>query len=126
MLGLALGRMRDLSPTDGAGIVDVQSMPDLVAEILQKGEEIRELAVKYAKAEHLFFWAVKALSGCFGRCSKIKNFICPYGRLSGCELKHGPIALINPECPSIFWLKEPSYPPRPLQICRRLKQGKDQ
>ena len=55
VLGLALGRMRELSPTDGAGIVDaLQTMPDLVAEILQKGEQIRELAVKYANESTLF------------------------------------------------------------------------
>ncbi len=105
MLGLALGRMRDLSPTDGAGIVDaLQTMPDLVAEILQKGEEIRELAVKYAKAEHLLFLGRQslypvALEGAL----KLKEI--SYAHAEGypaAELKHGPIALINPECPSIF------------------------
>jgi len=105
MLGLALGRMRDLSPTDGAAIVDaLQTMPDLVAEILQKGEEIRELAVKYAKAEHLLFLGRQslypvALEGAL----KLKEI--SYAHAEGypaAELKHGPIALINPECPSIF------------------------
>ena len=105
MLGLALGRMRDLSPTDGAGIVDaLQTMPDLVSEILQKGEEIKELAVKYAKAEHLLFLGRQslypvALEGAL----KLKEI--SYAHAEGypaAELKHGPIALINPECPSIF------------------------
>jgi glucosamine--fructose-6-phosphate aminotransferase (isomerizing) len=105
MLGLALGRMRELSPTDGAGIVDaLQTMPDLVTEILQKGDEVRELAVKYSKAEHLLFLGRQslypvALEGAL----KLKEI--SYAHAEGypaAELKHGPIALINPECPSIF------------------------
>ena len=105
MLGLALGRMRDLSPTDGANLVDaLQTMPDLVAEILQKGEQVRELAIKYANAEHLLFLGRQslypvALEGAL----KLKEI--SYAHAEGypaAELKHGPIALINPECPSIF------------------------
>jgi len=105
MLGLALGRMRDFSPTDGANLVDsLQKMPDLVAQVLQKSEEIRQLAVKYAKAEHLLFLGRQslypvALEGAL----KLKEI--SYAHAEGypaAELKHGPIALINPECPSIF------------------------
>jgi glucosamine--fructose-6-phosphate aminotransferase (isomerizing) len=105
MLGLALGRMRDLSPTDGANLVQaLQGMPDLIATILQKGEEIRELAVKYSKAEHLLFLGRQslypvALEGAL----KLKEI--SYAHAEGypaAELKHGPIALINPECPSVF------------------------
>ncbi len=105
MLGLALGRMRDLSPTDGANLVQaLQGLPDLIATILQKGEEIRELAVKYSKAEHLLFLGRQslypvALEGAL----KLKEI--SYAHAEGypaAELKHGPIALINPECPSVF------------------------
>jgi glucosamine--fructose-6-phosphate aminotransferase (isomerizing) len=105
MLGLALGRMRELSPTDGANLVQaLQGMPDLIATILQKGEEIRELAVKYSKAEHLLFLGRQslypvALEGAL----KLKEI--SYAHAEGypaAELKHGPIALINPECPSVF------------------------
>ena len=105
MLGLALGRMRDLSPTDGSNLVEaLLGMPDLIAEVLQKGEEIRELAVKYSKAQHLLFLGRQslypvALEGAL----KLKEI--SYAHAEGypaAELKHGPIALINPECPSIF------------------------
>jgi glucosamine--fructose-6-phosphate aminotransferase (isomerizing) len=105
MLGLALGRMRDLSPTDGANLVEaLLGMPDLIAKVLEKGEEIRELAVKYSKAEHLLFLGRQslypvALEGAL----KLKEI--SYAHAEGypaAELKHGPIALINPECPSVF------------------------
>ena len=105
MLGLALGRMRDLSPTDGQGIVEaLKGLPDLVEKVLQKGEEIRELAVKYSKAEHLLFLGRQslypvALEGAL----KLKEI--SYAHAEGypaAELKHGPIALISPDCPSIF------------------------
>jgi glucosamine--fructose-6-phosphate aminotransferase (isomerizing) len=105
MLGLALGRMRDLSPTDGQSIVEaLNDLPDMVAKVLQQAEEIRELAVKYAKAEHLLFLGRQslypvALEGAL----KLKEI--SYAHAEGypaAELKHGPIALINPECPCVF------------------------
>jgi glucosamine--fructose-6-phosphate aminotransferase (isomerizing) len=105
MLGLALGRMRDLSPTDGQAIVDgLNKLPKLVEEVLQKGDQIKELAIKYSKAEHLLFLGRQslypvALEGAL----KLKEI--SYAHAEGypaAELKHGPIALINPECPSVF------------------------
>ena len=105
MLGLALGRMRDLSPTDGQSIVEgLNSLPELVEEVLQKGDQIKELALKYSKAEHLLFLGRQslypvALEGAL----KLKEI--SYAHAEGypaAELKHGPIALITPECPSVF------------------------
>ena len=105
MLGLALGRMRDLSPSDGQSIVQaLNDLPDLVTEVLQQAEQIRELAVKYSKADHLLFLGRQslypvALEGAL----KLKEI--SYAHAEGypaAELKHGPIALINPECPSVF------------------------
>lgn len=105
MLGLALGRMRDLSPIDGQSIVEaLNGLPDLVAKVLQQGEQIRELAIKYSKAEHLLFLGRQslypvALEGAL----KLKEI--SYAHAEGypaAELKHGPIALISPECPSVF------------------------
>ena len=105
MLGLALGRMRDLSLIEGQEIVEaLNELPDLVSQVLQQGEQIRELAIKYSKAEHLLFLGRQslypvALEGAL----KLKEI--SYAHAEGypaAELKHGPIALINPECPSIF------------------------
>ena len=105
MLGLALGRMRDLSPSDGQSIVQaLNDLPDLVTEVLQQAEQIRELAVKYSKADHLLFLGRQslypvALEGAL----KLKEI--SYAHAEGypaAELKHGPIALINPDCPSVF------------------------
>ena len=105
MLGLALGRMRELSPMDGQAIVEaLNGLPDMVAKVLQQGEQIRELAVKYSKAEHLLFLGRQslypvALEGAL----KLKEI--SYAHAEGypaAELKHGPIALISPECPSVF------------------------
>ena len=103
MLGLALGRMRDLSPMDGQAIVEaLNGLPDMVTKVLQQGEQIRELAVKYSKAEHLLFLGRQslypvALEGAL----KLKEI--SYAHAEGypaAELKHGPIALISPDCPS--------------------------
>jgi len=82
----------------------LNQLPDLVSQVLQQGEQIRELAVKYSKAEHLLFLGRQslypvALEGAL----KLKEI--SYAHAEGypaAELKHGPIALINPECPSVF------------------------
>ncbi len=90
---------------DGQAIVEaLNGLPDMVAKVLQQGEQIRELAVKYSKAEHLLFLGRQslypvALEGAL----KLKEI--SYAHAEGypaAELKHGPIALISPECPSIF------------------------
>ena len=105
MLGLALGRMRDLSPMDGLAVVEaLNGLPELIAHVLQQGEQIRELAEKYSEAEHLLFLGRQslypvALEGAL----KLKEI--SYAHAEGypaAELKHGPIALINPECPCLF------------------------
>ena len=109
MLGLALGRMRELSPIQGREIAEaLQHIPQNVQSILQRGETLRELAQKYSEAEHLLFLGRQdlypvALEGAL----KLKEI--SYAHAEGypaAELKHGPIALINPECPSIFLVEE--------------------
>ena len=93
---------------DGRSIEDpLNGLPNLVSEVLQQGEQIRELAMKYANAEHLLFLGRQslypvALEGAL----KLKEI--SYAHAEGypaAELKHGPIALINTECPSVFMVE---------------------
>ena len=73
----------------------LNKLPKLVEEVLQKGDQIKELAIKYSKAEHLLFLGRQslypvALEGAL----KLKEI--SYAHAEGypaAELKHGPIAL---------------------------------
>ncbi|MDQ8206420.1 glutamine--fructose-6-phosphate transaminase (isomerizing) [Coraliomargarita sp. SDUM461003] len=105
MLALYLGRLRDLSYGDGIEIVKaLQKVPEQVEEILKQDAKIAEIAKKYAKYEDCLFLGRQlmfpiALEGAL----KLKeiSYIHAEG-YPAAEMKHGPIALICEECPSVF------------------------
>jgi len=104
LLALLLGRVRDLSAGNGARIVDgLRALPAQVASILNGEEEIATVAHRYAEANHMFFigrvrgWPV-AREG----AQKLKeiSYVHAEAYQAG-ELKHGPLALIQPDMPSV-------------------------
>jgi glutamine---fructose-6-phosphate transaminase (isomerizing) len=104
LLGLLLGRVHDLSSAGGDRIVNgLRNLPSQVAEILAREEEIAAIADRYAGADHMFFigrvrgWPV-AREG----AQKLKeiSYVHAEAYQAG-ELKHGPLALISPEMPSL-------------------------
>jgi len=105
MLALYLGRLRDMSFEDGVKFVEaLKKVPDQVATILNQSDHIREIAIKYAHSKDFLFLGRQfmfpiALEGAL----KLKeiSYIHAEG-YPAAELKHGPIALISPECPSVF------------------------
>jgi glucosamine--fructose-6-phosphate aminotransferase (isomerizing) len=105
MLALYLGRLRDLSYGDGVDIVKaLKGVPSQVEEILKQNDQIKALAKKYAKYDDCLFLGRQlmfpiALEGAL----KLKeiSYIHAEG-YPAAEMKHGPIALICEECPSVF------------------------
>jgi glucosamine--fructose-6-phosphate aminotransferase (isomerizing) len=105
LIGLLLGRIRHLSTSDGLRIVDeLEALPDKVAQILTLNSHIESIARKYADATAMMFLGRQfnypiALEGAL----KMKeiSYIHASGHPSA-ELKHGVIALITPELPSVF------------------------
>jgi glutamine---fructose-6-phosphate transaminase (isomerizing) len=104
LLALLLGRVRDLSAANGDRIVTgLRNLPEHVATILAAEDEIATIAGLYASAEHMFFvgrvrgWPV-AREG----AQKLKeiSYVHAEAYQAG-ELKHGPLALIQPSMPSI-------------------------
>jgi len=104
LLALLLGRVRDLSSANGERIVNgLRNLPAQVTEILAEDEGIATIANRYADAEHMFFigrvrgWPV-AREG----AQKLKeiSYVHAEAYQAG-ELKHGPLALIQPEMPSV-------------------------
>lgn len=104
MLALSLGRVRDLSVSDGARIVAaLDTLPDRIKEVLAAEDEISAVAKQHSAAERMFFigrvrgWPV-AREG----AQKLKeiSYVHAEAYQAG-ELKHGPLALIDPSMPSV-------------------------
>ncbi len=105
MMALYLGRLRDLSFNDGAEIVNaLKKVPGLVSQVLDQAEKIKAIAEKYADHPDFLFLGRQlmfplALEGAL----KLKeiSYIHAEG-YPAAEMKHGPIALIGPQCPTVF------------------------
>ncbi len=105
LLSLMIGRMRDIPLSRGKEFVrDLQKIPDKIDAILQKSEEIKQISLKYVHSKNLLYLArginyPVALEGAL----KLKeiSYIHAEGFSAG-DIKHGPIALVNPDTPSLF------------------------
>jgi len=105
LLGLLLGRIRHLSHSDGRDIIaEMEKLPDLVARTLELETQVAAIAKKYARANNFLFMGRQAhypvaLEGAL----KLKeiSYISASGYPSA-ELKHGVIALVTEETPSVF------------------------
>jgi glucosamine--fructose-6-phosphate aminotransferase (isomerizing) len=104
LLGLLLGRVRDLSAANGGRVVNgLRNLPSQVANILGQEEDIAAIAHRFAEADHMFFigrvrgWPV-AREG----AQKLKeiSYVHAEAYQAG-ELKHGPLALIQSSMPSV-------------------------
>src|ERR1700722_18766009 len=104
LLALLLGRVRDLSAANGARVVTgLRNLPSQVESILAAEQEIAAIAGRYAEADHMFYigrtrgWA----AGPEG-AQKLKeiSYVHAEAHQAG-ELKHGPLALIQPDMPSV-------------------------
>jgi glutamine---fructose-6-phosphate transaminase (isomerizing) len=104
LMALLMGRSRDLSYEEGSTILrGLEKVPDQIRKILKQSDNIRELAQKYYKAQHFLYIGRKyqypiALEGAL----KLKEiaYIHAEGYAAG-EMKHGPIALIEPSFPTM-------------------------
>jgi glucosamine--fructose-6-phosphate aminotransferase (isomerizing) len=104
-LALFFGRMRHLSAMQGAKILDeLRSLPDAVAAALECHGTVRRIAEKYHGAANFLYMGRQylypvALEGAL----KLKeiSYIHAEG-YPAAEMKHGPIALVDEETPSVF------------------------
>ena len=106
---LLMARMRDMGQESGLRFVkELENVPSKIQEILDRKEELLALAKKYAHAPDFLFLGrginyPVALEGAL----KLKeiSYIHAEG-YSAAEIKHGPIALINEETPSVFMVPD--------------------
>lgn len=104
LLALYLGRMRDLSPAEGKRLLDaLESLPERVQALLEREAEFAAVAHRYAQFQRAYY---------IGRCEgyglaregalKLKEISYIHAEAyPASELKHGPLALIDPETPTI-------------------------
>src|ERR1043166_7661143 len=105
LIGLLMGRMRHLSTAEGSEIIEgLESLPDKIDIVLKLSDQIQEIAKKYVEANGMLFFGRQfnypiALEGAL----KLKEitYLFAEGHPSA-ELKHGIIALVRPDLPSIF------------------------
>src|SRR5204863_3894300 len=105
LIGLLLGRMRHLSTAEGTAIIEaLEALPDKIEQILKTSDQIKEVARKYAQATGmLFFGRQLNFPIALEAALKVKEITYLYAEgHPSAELKHGIIALVRPELPSVF------------------------
>jgi glucosamine--fructose-6-phosphate aminotransferase (isomerizing) len=105
LLALLMGRMRHLAATRGAEILhELERIPDKMQRILEQNDTIAGIAKKYCECDDFLFLARQynypiALEGAL----KLKEISYIHAEAyPAAEMKHGPIALIDPRTPSVF------------------------
>ncbi|MFH9350757.1 glutamine--fructose-6-phosphate transaminase (isomerizing) [Kitasatospora sp. NPDC017646] len=104
LLALHFGRIHDLSPSDGRRIVAaLQALPDQIREVLDQSEAIAKLAAEYADSTGMMFIGrVRGYPVAREGAQKLKEISYVHAEAyPASELKHGPLALISPELPTV-------------------------
>jgi glucosamine--fructose-6-phosphate aminotransferase (isomerizing) len=104
LLTVMLGRQREMSLITGKRILsELKKIPSMMETVLAQSSKIRKIAIKYAKYDDFLYLGRKynfpiATEGAL----KIKEiaYVHAEGYPTG-EMKHGPIALIDKEFPSV-------------------------
>jgi glucosamine--fructose-6-phosphate aminotransferase (isomerizing) len=105
MFALYVARMRDLSFADGvAYVAGLKAVPELARRVLEQAPRIQEIATRYARFnDFLFLGRLDLFPIALEGALKLKeiSYIHAEG-YPAAEMKHGPIALISEDCPSVF------------------------
>ncbi|MBC2932001.1 glutamine--fructose-6-phosphate transaminase (isomerizing) [Nocardioides sp. zg-1228] len=104
LLALQLGRVRDLSIADGKRLVaGLERLPGQIEEILAGEADLVEVAHDLAEARSLFFIGrVRGFPVAREGAQKFKEISYRHAEAyQTSELKHGPLALIDPEVPTV-------------------------
>ncbi|WP_327240256.1 glutamine--fructose-6-phosphate transaminase (isomerizing) [Streptomyces sp. NBC_01318] len=104
LLALHLGRIRDLSVADGKRIIEgLRRLPAQITEILENEDEINKLAAEYADAKSMMFIGrVRGYPVAREASLKLKEVSYIHAEAyPASELKHGPLALIEPAMPTV-------------------------
>ena len=127
LLAILLGRMRHLSVDAGQQLLkELRELPTKLEKILSQSEHIRQIALKYIDAKGMLFLGRQfnyptALEGAL----KMKeiSYIFASGHAAA-ELKHGIIALVSEETPSVFIMPRDSVYDKNVSTLEEVKARK--
>jgi glucosamine--fructose-6-phosphate aminotransferase (isomerizing) len=104
LLAIHLGRIRDLSSAQGARLLKaLEALPAQVEQILAQEEQIAALARRLATTENAYFVGrAAAFPIAMEGALKLKEVSYIHAEAyPASELKHGPLALVGPETPTV-------------------------
>src|SRR5690606_10302666 len=123
-LALYFGRLRHLSFEAGQRIIgELESLPGVVERTLECHQAVRRIAARFADASNFLYLGRNynfptALEGAL----KLKeiSYIHAEG-YPAAEMKHGPIALVDPHTPSVFIVPQGSVYDKVLSNLQEVK-----
>jgi glutamine---fructose-6-phosphate transaminase (isomerizing) len=123
LLALALARVRDLSIADGQRIIaGLRKVPAQIEEILADEDHIADVAQTLAAAESLFFIGrVRGFPVAREGAQKFKEVSYRHAEAyQSSELKHGPLALICEDLPTVSILPSDELTDRNLAAMQQI------
>jgi glutamine---fructose-6-phosphate transaminase (isomerizing) len=124
LLALLMGRVRDLSAANGQRIVNgLRALPDQIEQILAQEDSVADIARRFAGAEHMFFIGrVRAWPVAREGAQKLKEVSYVHAEAyQASELKHGPLALINAQMPSVVLVPDDDLLAKNISTIEQIK-----
>lgn len=124
LLTVKLGRQRQMSLATAQEILkEIELLPEKIREILKLSDQIKNLAQKYIEAKNFAFLGRKynypvAVEGAI----KLKevSYVHAEGFAAG-EMKHGPIAMIDENFPTVYIIPDDSVHEKNLSNMQEIK-----
>lgn len=104
LLAMHLGRVRDMSPQQGRQLIDgLQQLPQLIEQSMADEARIAMVAKEYAQCSSAFFIGrAAAYPAALEGAQKLKEISYLHAEAyPASELKHGPLALIDQNMPTV-------------------------
>lgn len=127
LFALFMGRLRHMSYPAGKRIINLlRAMPDVLRQTLECQDRVKEVAERFAGAHNMLYLGrgynfPVALEGAL----KLKeiSYIHAEG-YPAAEMKHGPIALVDEETPSVFIMPKGQMYPKVMSNLEEVKARK--
>lgn len=124
LLGLLLGRMRYVTLAQGQEMLEaIQKLPEQITEILKLSDQIKGIAAKYKDVQSMLFFGRQYQYGAaMEGALKLKEISYIHAEAyPSAELKHGVIALIDENTPSVFLAPKDSVHDKNVSTLQEIK-----
>jgi glucosamine--fructose-6-phosphate aminotransferase (isomerizing) len=104
-------------------VAGLHALPDQIASVLASSDEVAAVASKFADAEHMFFIGrVRGWPAAREGAQKLKEISYLHAEAyQAAELKHGPLALINPAMPSVVLVPDDELLAKNISTIEQIK-----